>query len=88
MSEPVIHRLVGYRRTSGRVAVEYDIDDWHLGFAKHVAGVRRDDPDAVLCYRLTREQVRAIAEAIGVAVDADSCNFYLEGFAAPAGAAV
>lgn len=65
------------------VAAEYDVPRIHLEFAKRVAKVPADDPEAVLCYRLTGQQARDIAGAIGVAIDADAFNFYMEGFAVP-----
>lgn len=78
----IIHRLVGYNRSTGMVADEYDIPGIHLEFAKRVAGVPADDPEAVLCYRLTGQQARDIAGAIGATIDVDAFNFYIEGFAA------
>jgi hypothetical protein len=83
MSTSIFHRLVGYDRATQRVAAEHDISDHHLDFVKRVAGVARDDPEAALCYRLNSDQVREIAAVIGITIDADAFNFYLEGFAAP-----
>jgi len=79
----ISHRLVGYSPASGRVAVEYEIPGSKLDHAKRVAGVGADNPDAVLCYRLTGQQTRNIAGAIGIVVKADALNFYMEGFAEP-----
>jgi hypothetical protein len=81
MDRAITLRLVGYNRSTQRVAVEYDIPDKHVAFAKQVAKVGPDDPDAVLCYALSPQQNRAIAEAIGTAAEADALNFYMEGFA-------
>jgi hypothetical protein len=64
------------------VADEYDIPRSHFEFAKLVAEVPAEDPEAVLCYRLTGQQAHDIAGAIDAAIDADAFNFYLEGFAA------
>jgi hypothetical protein len=80
----VSHRLVGYDPASGRVAAECEIPESKLDYVKQVAGVEADDPDAVLCYKLTGQQSRDIAGTIGIVVDADALNFYLEGFAEPA----
>lgn len=77
----IIHRLVGYDRTSGRVAVEYDVPDGLVEFEKKDAEVRSDDPQAVLCYRLGHSQAHDLAVAIGANVDNGQLNFYLEGFA-------
>jgi hypothetical protein len=80
MTDPITHRLVGYDRTSGHVAVEYDIPDRLLQHAKRVASVGVDDPQAVLCYRLDDLQARELAAAVGVKIDPDQLNFYVEGF--------
>jgi len=81
MTEVITHRLIGYDRTSGRVAVEYGIPDRFLELAKKVAKVGSDDPQAVLCYRLDDLQAHDVAAAIGAKIDGDQLNFYLEGFA-------
>jgi hypothetical protein len=81
MTDRITHRLVGYDRTSGHVAVECDIPDRLLEHAKRVASVGADDPQAVLCYRLEKLQARELAAAIGADIDPDQLNFYLEGFA-------
>ena len=87
MTDRITHRLVGYDRTSGHVAVEYDIPDRLLEHAKRVASVGADDPRAVLCYRLDDLQARRLAAAIGAKINPDPLNFYLEGFAEAARAA-
>jgi hypothetical protein len=84
MTDIITHRLVGYDRSSGRVAVEHDIPDRFLELAKRVAKVGADDPQAVLCYRLDDLQARDLALAIGAKIDRDHLNFYLEGFAGAA----
>jgi hypothetical protein len=81
MTDLITHRLVGYDRTSGHVAVEYDIPDCLLERAKRVASVGADDPQAVLCYPLDKLQALGVAGAIGADIDPDQLNFYLEGFA-------
>jgi hypothetical protein len=81
MSDIITHRLVGYDRISERVAVEYEVPGRFLEFAKKVAKVRADDPEAVLCYRLDDLQAQDLAAAIGAKIDNDQLNFYLEGFA-------
>jgi hypothetical protein len=81
MTDIITHRLVGYDRASGRVAVEYDVPDRFLELAKRVAKVGADDPQAALCYRLDDLQAHDLAVAIGAKIDGDQSNFYLEGFA-------
>jgi hypothetical protein len=78
---PITHRLVGYDRATGLVAVEYEIPVRHLEFAKQVARVGADDPDAVLCYRLDPPQARDLAGTIGQHIAGEALTFFLEGFA-------
>jgi hypothetical protein len=82
MNTGVTHRLVGYDKATGRVAVEHDIPPYRLEHAKGLAGVGADDPQAVLCYRLSPRQARDLAAAIGAPVDVNALNFFMEGFAA------
>ena len=82
MNEGVTHRLVGYDKTTGQVAVEHEIPPYRLEHAKGLAGVGADDPQAVLCYRLSPQQARDLAAAIGAPIDTDTLNFFMEGFAA------
>ena len=79
----ITHRLVGYDPGTGQVAAEYPIPPRRLDFARQVAGVGEDDPQAVLCYRLDPGPARDIAEAIGVEIDPERLIFFFEGFAAP-----
>jgi hypothetical protein len=81
MTNIITHRLVGYDRVGGRVAVEYDVPDHCLELAKRAAKVGADDPQAVLCHRLDDVQAHDLAAAIGAKIDRNQLNFYLEGFA-------
>jgi len=81
MSAGITHRLVGYDPDTGWVAVEYPIPQRQLDFARRVAGVGEDDPQAVLCYQLDPHAARGIAGAIGVQTDPDTLTFFFEGFA-------
>jgi hypothetical protein len=81
MTNIVTHRLVGYDRASGHVAVEHEVPGRFLELAKRLAKVGADDPQAVLCYRLDDLQARELAVAIGAQIDRNQLNFYLEGFA-------
>jgi hypothetical protein len=84
MSKDITHRLVGYDRTTGAVRVEYELPDAMLDFAKRLAGVGDDDPDAVFCYKLRASQARDFAGEIGAPYpDTNTMNFYMEGFAPP-----
>jgi hypothetical protein len=81
MNARISHRLVGYDKGTGWVVVEYEIPPEKLDFAKHVAKVGDNDPDAVFCYRLGQFQAHALAHEIGVQIDPEALNFYMEGFA-------
>jgi hypothetical protein len=83
MNSNVTHRLVGYDRASGAVAVEHDVPDIVLEYAKRLAGVGPDDPDAVLCYKLSRQTARDLAGVIKARINADGLSFFMEGFVAP-----
>jgi len=77
----VTHRLVGYDRSTEAVAVEYEIPERFLDFAKGVAGVGSDDPDAVMCYQLSPSEARDLAGTIDAPIDTDRLDFFMEGFA-------
>jgi hypothetical protein len=81
MTDLITHRLVGYDRVSGCVAVEYGVPDHFVELAKSFAKVGADDPQAVLCYRLDDLQAHDLAAAIGAKIGRNQLNFYLEGFA-------
>lgn len=85
MSHEVFHRLVGYDRLTKHVAVEHEVPAGYvLDYVKNVAQIDREtDPDAALCYRLSSSQADRIAHAIGVKINAEKTNFYLEGFSEP-----
>ncbi len=83
MPEQVHHRLVGYDRTSRRVAIEFEIPDTALSYIKTIVAIDADDPDAVFCYHPTPHQARDIAGDIGAGIDADAHNFYIEGYSEP-----
>jgi hypothetical protein len=80
MTHLVAHRLVGYGRATGHVAVEYEVPERLLEFAKRVAKVGADDPQAVLCYSLEDAQTHELAAAIGAKIHSGQLSFYLEGF--------
>ena len=78
----IIHRLVGYDRTTGRVVDEYDVPDDVLPQAKTIAHVPADDPDAAMCYELIPAQALDIAGFLQVSIDPVARDYFLEGFAA------
>lgn len=76
------HRLVGYDRTTQRVAGECYIPDNLMGWAKKLAHVPDDDPDAAMCYPLDNTEARDLAGAVGSFANTDQNEYFLEGFAA------
>lgn len=81
MTAAVEHRLVGYDKRTERVAVEHAIPVARMPVVKKIARVPRDDPQAVHCYALDRSQARDIAGELGVKLNLDRCDYFLEGFA-------
>ena len=75
-----IRRLVGYDRTTDRMCERDDILDVRFARAAEIAEVDADDPDAAWSYLLTAAQARQIADLIGVEVDCDGSEFFLEAF--------
>ena len=82
----VTHSLVGYDRITERVAEEFDVPDAVLPRAKELARVPADDPDAIMCYSLDAPGAHDLADILKARIDAARCDYFLEGFAAGAGA--
>src|SRR5437764_8478637 len=74
----VIHRLVGYDKTTDRAKVRFDIADRFVGDVKRIAKVPDDDPEAVWSYPLTPEQVRKMAKLIGAEFDLGNPSSFLK----------
>jgi hypothetical protein len=81
MTTDVVHQLTGYDRETELLAVEYDIPSHHLAKIKQIAGVSADDPEAVGSYPLRRNQASDIAKLLGVDIDAERLDFFLEPYA-------
>lgn len=75
------HRLVGYSRATERVADEHDIPGNLMNWAKGLAHVPADDPEAAMCYPLDNRAARDLAGAVGAAADTAKNEYFLEGFA-------
>jgi hypothetical protein len=75
------HRLVGYDRITERVADEHDIPDNLMTWAKGLAHVPADDPEAAMCYPLETTAARHLSGAVGGAANTDKNDYFLEGFA-------
>ena len=76
------HNLVGYDRASERVADEFEVPEAMLAKAREFARVPADDPDAIMCYPLDAARARDLASLIGVTVDPERRDYFLEGHAA------
>jgi hypothetical protein len=79
LSVRAVHRLTGYDRTTELLSAEHEIPAEHLARAKKIAGVGSDDPDAIGSYPL--DQAERLAHLLGMKIDLDSCDFFLEPFA-------
>ena len=75
------HRLVGYDRTTERVADEHDIPASLMRWAKKLAQAPADGPEAAMCYLLPESAACDLAGAIGASTDPKN-EYFLEGFAA------
>lgn len=85
----IVHRLIGYDRQTDRMRYRFDIPDSRMPDVKKIVQVPHDDPEAVWSYPLSNTQTRSLASLIGVQIDPDEAEFYLEAFAdfTPAGRA-
>ena len=72
------YRLVGYDRKTERQAHSYDIPANRSSYAQGVARIPPDDPNAVGDIELSGSQARDIAGVIGVAIDVQSTDYFLE----------
>ena len=77
----VVHSLVGYDPVTDRAKLRFDIDGRLLPAAKKIARVPADDPEAAWSYPLSKPQVGKLAKLIGVTVETDNSEFFLEAFA-------
>ena len=75
------HHLVGFRKTDELVGEQHELPEDLLEFAKGLAKVRKNDPDAVFPYPLRPAVARELAAAMGVAIDPEHHNYFLEGYA-------
>lgn len=80
-SHNIGHRLVGYDRATDRVADEHNIPANLMYWAKKLAQVPADDPEAAMCYPLDFASARDLAYELGASTDQKNA-YFLEGFAA------
>jgi hypothetical protein len=69
--------LVGFRKTDELVGEQHELPEDLLKFAKGLAKVRKNDPDAVFPYPLQPAVARKLAAAMGVAIDPEHHNYFL-----------
>lgn len=72
---------MGFRKTDELVGEQHELPEDLLEFAKGLAKVRKNDPDAVFPYPLRPAVARELAAAMGVAIDPEHHNYFLEGYA-------
>ena len=76
----ITHSLVGYDRSTERLAEEFDVPEAVLPKAKELARVPDDDPDAMMCYPLDRSGARRLADILKARIDPEQRDYFLEGF--------
>ena len=76
----VVHRLTGYDKKTEQLAMEHDIPETKLKYAKDVAGVEYEDMDAIGSYPLNISQTKAIAKLVGLIINVDRYYWFLEPF--------
>ena len=80
----VLYRIVGYDRTTERLAVSFDIPAQLVADVMKVADVPKTDPYAVGAYPPEVGQVRDIAGIIRRRIPAHEYEYFLEPFAVEA----
>jgi hypothetical protein len=80
----VVHKLVGYSRSSERIEFEQKVPPRALEAVKLAAGVSAQDKAAVGSYPLNRMQARDVAGHIGCRLPNPNLDYFLEAFSEPA----
>ena len=75
------HRLVGYDRQTELEKFEVAIPQHVLEEVSSLVSFDEDDPDAVGCYELTKDQAHRIAIKVHESLPS-GLDFFLEGYAA------
>jgi hypothetical protein len=78
MSKHPGHQLAGYDRNTDALIVEYGIEPAVFKKIKKIVGSDADDPEVVGSYPLNNTQLRAISDVIGIKLDVDQYEFFLE----------
>ncbi len=74
----VAYHLRGYDKTTELVGVEVDIPATTLPFLKDLVPQAAADPDLVEPHELARDQVARLACELGIGIDPDAFDFYIE----------
>jgi hypothetical protein len=75
------HRLVGYDRQTELEKFEVTIPQHVFEEVSSLVSLDDDDPDAVGCYELTKDQAHRIATKVRKSLPS-GLDFFLEGYAA------
>jgi hypothetical protein len=80
----VVHKLIGYSRSTDRIEFEQKVPPRSLEAVKAAAGVGTQDRAAVGSYPLNRMQARDVAGHIGCRLPNPNLDYFLEAFSEPA----
>jgi hypothetical protein len=76
----MIHRLVGYDRTTERVQSQHDIPAGRLPLIREIAHVPASDPDMIGSYPLEAAQARDVAGILNIKIDVADQTFFIEAY--------
>jgi hypothetical protein len=76
----MIHRLVGYDRSTERVMSQHDIPTQRLPVIKEIAKVPASDPDMIGSYILEDSEAKDVAGVLNVSIDATNQVFVVEAY--------
>ncbi len=74
----VAYHLRGYNKATELVGVEFDIPATMLPFMKDLVPEASADPDLIEPHELVSEQVARLAHELGIGIDPDAFDFYIE----------
>jgi len=72
------YHLRGYDKTTEFVGVEFDIPSTMLSFVKDLLPEASANPDLIEPHELMSDQVARLAHELGIGVDPDGFDFYIE----------
>ena len=74
----VAYHLRGYDKATEFVGVEFDIPATMLPFVKDLVPLAAADPDLIEPHELVSDQVARLAQELGIGIDPDAFDFYIE----------